>query len=72
MNRYLIGSSEDLREEGLYPLAFVESISKEDLLRCKDNPDTVIVDLVAMGYYNPTENEWLPLKTVESYKDIFD
>lgn len=65
---FLIGSSEDLLGDGLYPLTFVHDIRKEDLLRVARD-GIVIIDLLEKKYFDPKNNNW---KSVDKYTYFSD
>lgn len=72
MKKYLMGSTYEMNEDdSLYPLTFVDTISKDDLLRCKRD-DIIIINLIDRTFFSHKKNEWIVLKQVKEFKDIFN
>jgi len=70
MKKYLMGSSNDLLRDGLYPLIAVDDITKEDLARCKDkHNEIVIINVYELTFFDAETNSWKPIKEFNNFND---
>lgn len=59
---YLVGLVADLREEQTYKLAkFKQEITKEDLVKCKNDSFYQVIDILNKKYYCPDNNDWIDI-----------
>lgn len=68
LSNFLMGHAEDNFTDAMYPLVFIEEITKDDLLRCKRD-NIIIIDLDKHRFFNPNKNEWEPMKKFRNFKD---
>lgn len=76
MKKYLMGSSSDTlgAEHGMYPVVFVDEITKDDLIRAQRDGRSgiVIINLIDGTFYSPDKNEWIELRKFDKYKDQWE
>lgn len=60
---YLVGDNSELRSDHPFDeTRMKESLTKQDLIKAKQNKDFNIINLEKMEYFNPEKNEWVKLK----------
>ena len=65
MKKYLIG---DPGYQEMYPFVFVDTITKDDLLRCKSG-NHVIINIIDGTVFDAATNSWEKIAEYSNYKD---
>jgi hypothetical protein len=65
---FLMGSPEDNFSNGMYPMAFVKEITKEDIIRSVTD-DLIIIDLDLKKFFDAKINGWTDIKEFKNFKD---
>lgn len=59
---YLIGKferSEYIDENPMYTVKYVEKITREDLIKCKEDECFQVINILDKKYYDPKQNAWV-------------
>ena len=59
---YLVGIFQELKDDMPFnEVKIVDEITREDLLKSKQDSDYMIVDIKNLKFFHPDKNEWLKL-----------